>query len=52
MKKRYSCFLVNALVAVALCANISLAAEVPSQTFSINNATVGVPLMGLIFTKE
>ena len=42
MKKISSCFPANALVAVALCVSASLAAEVPSQIFSINNATVGV----------
>ncbi len=42
MKKISFFFLVNALVVMVLCANVSLAAEVPSQTFSINNATVGV----------
>ena len=42
MKKLASCFLANVLVTVALYVSASLAAEVPSQIFSINNATVGV----------
>jgi hypothetical protein len=42
MKKLTPGLLVNASVAMVLCASVSLAAEVPSQTFLINNATVGV----------
>jgi hypothetical protein len=34
--------LVNLLIASVSCAGVSLAAEVPSQTYSINNATLGV----------
>ncbi len=34
--------LVTSLVTLACCASNSLAGEIPSQTFSINNATVGV----------
>jgi hypothetical protein len=37
-----SCLLGTVLLAPVLCASASLAAEVSSQTFSINNATVGV----------
>lgn len=40
--KRSSHLLVSISMATALCASVSLAAEVPSQTFSINNATVGI----------
>jgi len=42
VKKFSLCFLANALVAMVLCASVSLAAEVPPQIFSINNATVGI----------
>ena len=40
--KSYSCITLAALVASASCASISLAAEVPPETFSIDNATIGV----------
>jgi len=42
LKKLTSCFLSNALVTVAFCASASLATEVPSRIFSINNAMVGI----------
>ncbi|SRR6266571_4815775 len=35
-------FWLNISIVIALCPNVPLAAEIPSQTFSINNATVGV----------
>lgn len=41
MKKYFSCFFVS-LLAALLCAKVSFSAEIPSQFFSINNATVGV----------
>lgn len=42
MKNHTLYLLANASIAMALCASVSLAAEVPAQTFSINGATVGV----------
>lgn len=38
----YSCIPLAVLLASAFCASVSLAAEIPPATFSIDNATVGV----------
>lgn len=40
--KKYSSYFLTSLLVVVLCAKVSFAAEIPSQAFSINNATVGV----------
>lgn len=40
--KKYSSYFLTSLLVVVLCAKVSCAVEIPSQAFSINNATVGV----------
>ena len=40
--KTLSLCLLASILAVVVCAKVSFAAEIPSQAFSINNATVGV----------
>lgn len=51
MREPSSYLLVKALLVITLCMSVSFAAEVPSQIFTINNATVGVTTNEIDFHK-